>query len=115
MSYYLVRIGEGSKYIEEGKKGDFIAVGWNEIPNIVKLGSLEEIKNALDKTSYQYTTAQKAAQAGQLFRFGLEMKSGDIVISPVGGGKYIVGIADEYYLEDRPTDGCPYQHRRHII
>jgi len=115
MSYFLVRIGEGSKYVEEGRKGGFIAVGWNEVPNIVKLGSLEEIKNALDKTSYQYTTAQKAAQAGQLFRFGLEMKNGDIVISPIGDGKYIVGIAGEYYFEDHPTEGCPYQHRRHVI
>jgi len=55
MSHYLVRIGEGSKYVEEGRKGAFIAVGWNEVPNIVELRSLEKIKIALNKTTYQYT------------------------------------------------------------
>lgn len=114
MSYYLVRIGEGSKYIEEGRKGRFIAVGWNEVSNLSELKSLEEIKKALSKTSYQYTPAQIAAQSGQLFRFGLEMQNGDTVISPMGSGEYVVGIVGDYYFEDNPFGGCPYKHRRKV-
>ncbi|MGD0596847.1 MAG: restriction endonuclease [Sedimentisphaerales bacterium] len=114
MPYYLVRIGEGSKYIEEGRSGKFIAIGWNEVPNLSKLGSLEEIKKALSKTSYQYTPAQIAIQSGQLFRFGLEMQNGDTVISPMGSGEYVVGIVGDYYFEDNPKGGCPYKHRRKV-
>ncbi|MFA5238790.1 MAG: restriction endonuclease [Phycisphaerae bacterium] len=114
MSYFLVRIGEGSKYIEEGRKGGFIAVGWNEVPNLSLLDSLEKIKKALGKTSYQYTPAQIAAQSGQLFRFGLEMHKGDTAISPMGSGEYVVGTVGDYYFEDNPTGGCPYKHRRKV-
>ena len=33
VSYYLIRLGEGSKYIEEARKEGFIAIGWNQITN----------------------------------------------------------------------------------
>lgn len=112
MSYYLVRVGEGSKYIDEARRGEFIAVGWNEVPNLKKLGTSEGIKDALAKTSYQYTTAQIGAQAGQLYRFGLEMQIGDTVISPLGAGEYLIGEVGEYYFEDRPLGHCDYKHRR---
>ena len=62
MSYYLVRVGEGSKYIEEGRKFGFIAVGWNEVCNLCELETLEQIQKALGKTSYQYSPAQIATQ-----------------------------------------------------
>lgn len=114
MSFFLVRIGEGSKYLEEGRKGGFIAVGWNEVSNLSKLGSLEQIREALGKTSYQYTPAQIATQSGQLFRFGIDMQKGDTVISPSGGGKYVVGYVGNYYFEDNPMGDCPYKHRRKV-
>lgn len=114
MSYYLVRVGEGSKYVEEGRRGGFIAVGWNEVSNIVSLGSLEKIKNALGRTSYKYSSAQIAAQAGQLFRFALEMQNGDIVISPIGEGEYVVGKVGDYYFDEKPENGCQYKHRRKV-
>lgn len=114
MSYYFVRIGEGSKYVEEGRKRGFIAVGWNEVQNLASLGTLENIKKALKQTSYQYSSAQQNMQAGQLYRFGLEMKSGDTVICPIGDGEYIVGNAGEYYFDDVPTGKCPYKHRREV-
>lgn len=114
MSYYLVRIGEGSKYVEEGQKDGFIAVGWNEVSDLVSLGNLNKIKEALGKTSYRYTPAQIAAQSGQLFRFALEMQNGDTVISPIGAGEYIVGKVGDYYFDKNPAKDCPYKHRRRV-
>jgi len=114
VSYYLVRVGEGSKYVEEARCGNFIAVGWNEVPDITTLGSLEKIKTALEKTSYQYTPAQVATQAGQLFRFAIEMQNDDIVISPIGEGEYVVGKVGNYYFDKKPGNGCPYKHRRKV-
>ncbi len=114
MSYYLVRIGEGSKYIEEARKDSFIAVGWNEVSDLRTLGSLERIKDAISKSSYNYSASQMPNQAGQLFRFGLEMQVGDTILSPLGEGEYLVGEVGEYYYEDRPTDRCDYKHRRKI-
>lgn len=51
---------------------------------------------------------------GQVFRFYNELKIGDIVLSPLGQGKYAVGEVGEYFYEIKPTDNCPYIHRRHV-
>lgn len=114
MAYYLVRVGEGSKYIKEARRGGFVAVGWNEVPDLLKIGTIGKIKLKLSRTSYHYTPAQIATQAGQLYRFGLAMTQGDIVISPLGMGEYLVGKVDEYYFENSPRDDCPYKHRRKV-
>jgi len=114
MAYYLVRIGEGSKYAKEAKRGGFVAVGWNEVPNLLDLGTLAKIKDNLSRTTYDYTPTQVAVHAGQLRRFGLEMTQGDIVMSPLGGGEYLVGKVGEYYFENSPKDDCPYKHRREV-
>jgi restriction system protein len=114
MSYYLVRVGEGAKYINEAHKGGFIAIGWNEVPDLKLLASLDNIKGSLAKASYNYSPAQIAAQAGQLYRFGLEMKEKDVVISPLGKGEYLVGAVGGYYYENTPKGQCDYKHRRKV-
>jgi len=114
MSYYLVRVGEGSKYIKEAKKGSYIAIGWNELPDLNNFKNLDYIKTALKNTTYNYSATQLAIQAGQIYRFSIEMKEGDIVLSPLGSGEYLVGKAENYYFEDKPTDDCPYKHRRKV-
>ena len=114
MSYYLVRVGEGSKYIKEAKKGSYIAIGWNEVSDLNKFNNLDKIKSALKNTTYNYTATQHAIQAGQIYRFGLEMKEGDTVLSPLGSGEYLIGRAKNYYFENKPTDDCPYKHRRKV-
>lgn len=114
MAYYLVRIGEGSKYIEEAKRNSFVAVGWNEVPDLNQYKTVDDIKDALSKAGYDYTPSQLAAQAGQLYRFGLEMQEGDIVLSPFGGGEYLVGEVGEYYFVENPQGTCDYRHRRKV-
>jgi len=112
MAYYLVRVGEGSKYAREAKKGGFIAVGWNKVSDLMQLGRLDKIKAALAKAYPEYTPAQIGAQTGQLYRFSLEMKAGDTVLTPLGSGEYLVGTVGDYYFENNPKDGCDYKHRR---
>jgi len=114
MSYYLVRVGEGGKYIKEAKKGGYIAIGWNEVPDLNNFKNLNQIKSALKNTTYNYTATQLAIQAGQIYRFGLEMREGDTVLSPWGSGEYLIGRVENYYFEGKPIDGCPYKHRRKV-
>lgn len=114
MSYYLVRVGEGSKYIKEAKKGAYIAIGWNEVPDLLNFKNLDQIKSQLKNTTYNYTATQIAIQSGQIYRFGIEMKESDTVLSPLGSGEYLVGKVGNYYFEDNPHDGCIYKHRRKV-
>lgn len=55
MSFYLIRIGEGSKYIGEAKQGSFVAIGWNEVGDISRFSNIEQVKKSLQNASYNYT------------------------------------------------------------
>lgn len=114
MSYYMLRIGEGSKYIKEAKRGGFAAIGWSNVPDLQELGSLDKIKKSVAKNYPNYTVQQVATQSGQLYRFSLEMQAGDIVVSPFGKGEYLGGEVGDYYYKEAPNDGCPYHHRRQV-
>ena len=124
MNYYLIRLGEGSKYIDEARKESFIAIGWNQIPDLTsKLKSknyelrkedkiLEDIKKELKAEGA--SVASVAGQAGQIYRFGFEMQEGDRVLAPLGEGRYLVGEVGAYYYEEHPKGACPYKHRRSV-
>ena len=114
MAYYLVRVGEGGKYIKEAKKGGYIAIGWNEMPDLANFNNLDQIKSRLKDTTYNYSSTQLAIQAGQIYRFGIEISEGSTVLSPWGSSEYLVGRTGGYYFEEDPTDGCIYKHRREV-
>lgn len=114
MAFYLVRVGEGSKYIEQAKAGSYIAIGWNEVPDLSHVKRLEEIKTVLSTVKADYTPNQMGSAAGQLFRFAKDIQAGDTILSPLQGGEYLTGTVGDYYHEATPQDSCPYQHRRRI-
>jgi predicted Mrr-cat superfamily restriction endonuclease len=117
MSYHLIRLGEGSKYVEEARMEGFIAIGWNQIPDLaskVRIKKderrnqeriLESIKKELKAEGA--SAASVAGQAGQIYRFGFEMQEGDRVLAPLGEGRYLVGEVGAYYYEEHPKGDCP--------
>jgi restriction system protein len=115
MSYYLIRIGAGSKYIEEAHKEEFVAIGWTELSDLTDLSDLDKIKKALVK-QYSYTAVQLGMQAGQISRFLNEMQIGDIVLSRLEKNEYLIGeIKSGYYYEENNKSVCPYKHRRKVF
>jgi restriction system protein len=115
MTYYLVRVGEGSKYINEAKKNNFIAIGWEDLEiDLNKINNIEDLKQNLIKSYPNYTNSQLGVQAGQIFRFK-ELQHNDVVLSPIGNGQYSVGIiTGNYNYKTNPTDACPYKHRHQV-
>ena len=115
MNFYLVRIGNGWKFIENARKNWYIAIDFDSFNlwDLSKYNNLEDIKKAVAKV-WNYTTAQIAIQSWQLNRFFSEMKNGDAVVSPVWDWTYIVWEVGEYFYMENSTDGCPYPYRRHV-
>lgn len=74
MSYYLIRVGQGSKYIDEAKRGGFVAIDFDEVPDLDNFSNFDDLKTFL-KNKYNYSSAQLGAQAGQIIRFGYEMEN----------------------------------------
>lgn len=114
MSYYLVRVGEGAKYIYEAHKYGYIAIGWSDVPPLDSLDSLDAIKREVALHYSHYSPSQVGAQSGQLHRFGHLMRLKDIVISPFKDKSYLVGVIGDYYYEENPQDGCDFKHRRKV-
>lgn len=115
MNLYLVRIGTGWEFIREAKRFWFIAVDFESYTmwDIIKYKNIEEMKKAIEKTG-KYTKMQVASQASQINRFVNEMNDGDIVISPVWDGTYLVWEVWKYFYVENPTDGCPFKYRREV-
>ena len=112
MSYYLIRVGEGSKYAQEALQDGFIAIGWNDLPDLTQLRSIEEIKKKLLE-HHDYSPSQLGQSAGMIDRF-IKMKSGDTVLMPKGDGSLAVGTIGDYFRIKEATGNCHFLHRRKV-
>jgi restriction system protein len=78
--------------IHAGKTGDaeslfekhnVVALGWHEMADLSHLNTREEFKAAVAKTYPNKKPGAIPNNAGQLYRFVHELKSGDIVVFPL--------------------------------
>jgi predicted Mrr-cat superfamily restriction endonuclease len=121
-----MRLGEGGKYVDDGRKGNFIAIGWAEIGDLSwtriagastdkrlndLIGSLEQrFQGNLSKSSVSVKVAQ-------LIRFASgEIRKNDLVVVPDSGRrKFLVArITGDYEFREKWADSCPYSHRRSV-
>ena len=76
---WFVRAGRGGRDIDEFRDGEFVAIGWQEIPVFSVDISSEDLKSLFAET-YQTASPQKVANgAGQILRFLREPAIGDAV------------------------------------
>lgn len=107
---WVVRAGEGARYVGEFESGAFIAVGFEELaPD--DLSATDE-----DALRARVTSAAQRTYAGQLIAFAYRMDVGDLVVVPRLVGKhrdYLVGrVTGPYrYVADPPASG---HHQRPV-
>lgn len=100
---WMVRAGEGAKWIDEFAERQVVAIGWSELGEIEAGRSREEITELAKQQWPSHTRAMLASSAGQVFRFLNEMKPGDGVVSYDPGRRiYLVGTikGDPAYRPD---------------
>ncbi|MBR3885518.1 MAG: AAA family ATPase [Clostridia bacterium] len=107
--YWLIAAGENSKYWEEFKAGNYIAIGWNDI------GALDglKIKREIAK-KYEEVYGKKAPNdICALWDFYGNMSKGDVVFVKSGLNKIIAygEISGDYYFDDK----FDYKHKRSVI
>lgn len=121
VGFWVVRVS-GGEYIEDCRKGKYVAIGWN------KLGDLswlldgipeEEAKRRLNHLySKKWPEESKAAQrvnVSQVYRFVREVKNGDVVLSPTATRTVLFGrIKSDYYPAHKEKDNCYYKQRRQV-
>ena len=108
--YWTYAPGEGAKHWDYFHKSGIMAIGWDEIGDLNKFGSKNEIKEEL---IIKYGPGSHKNSAKTLWQFSHELKPGDIIFAKKG--KYLIvghGVveSDYEYDESRST----YRHIRKI-
>jgi len=89
---WMVRAGEGGYLISEFEKANCVAIGWNELGDMVAITSREELWERMAQTWPDGTKAQRGLSVAQVHKFRFEIAEGDIVVSyNTGERSYLVG------------------------
>ena len=118
-NYYQVRLGKGNKYANECLANGYVGTSWFGDVNL-----LSALSDAVDWKAFNkemipvylqsHPDTKKVAAGlfcGFTYTVGKTLTLGDIVLSPIGDGEYIVGeIAGGYVFE--PKTDIP--HRRKV-
>lgn len=112
---------DSEDYARECYRAGLIAVGWNELGNLNKIGSREELHRKLaerwgDEAEHGDDTISQ--WAGSLWSFKTEVKTGHHVICPDSDSdRYYVGVvqSDKVFHDPQPFGGnCEFAHRRRV-
>lgn len=113
---FCVRADYGT-YTQHFLKGGYAAIGWNNLGDLTGVRSKEEIKTLYRKAEPEETSnAVIGQQAGQVERFLLEMRAGDIVVTPSTDSEslHYGTVENGAYHFDSGSDGCRFRHRRPV-
>ena len=114
---YVVR-AEFGEYTPHFLKGEYVGMGWLPKVNLSRIRSINDIypiyEQQYPQDKNQLMIRQKVEQ---ISRFLLEMRGGDIVMTPNSGTEVlhygtIKATPSYYYFTE--YDGCPFRHRRRV-
>ncbi len=116
--YWVVRLGEGGKYVEDGREGKYIAIGWGDLGDLSWLTRKEETPDNLKKIYKEKYKEESEAQVsighGQIWSFVTAMTTGDIILVPYLRKVLIGKVSGPYIYRENWGDRCPYPHRRMV-
>ena len=116
--YWCIRM-DGGRYLNDVEKHGFIAIG-SELPDLSwlkRLSKEEARKRLMDLYKQMHPDATRrtiGVNCTQLLNFVVNMKRGDIVLTPGGNTILISEIISDYYYDESPVGECQYKHRRKV-
>ena len=110
---WMVRAGESAYLIDDFKKKNYVAIGWNRIKDASKIKDREEVKQLIREKYSENKKHQNIVSAGQFSRFLFEFKKGDYVLSyDPDNREYLIGELIGDYEYD--TNQREYHHGRKV-
>ncbi len=116
MQYWIVRAGEGGKYIDEFLKHNIIAIGWDKIKNAKASKSRADVEKLYKRAYGKESKPAISTNTGQFWCFLGEMQKGDIVLTPNSLTRTVhIGIVkSDYSYGTKKLGDMPYKHRRKV-
>jgi restriction system protein len=114
---YCVRAEFGT-FTTHFVKGGYVAIGWNDVKDLSKVKSKEELY-PIYKKAYPEDTSNIVIgqQVGQMARFLFDIQAGDYVITPDADTELLhIGVVEPspVYFYGDDSDGCRFLHRRPV-
>jgi len=110
---WMVRSGSGAYLIEDFLTKNIVSIGWNSTGDLSGIEKVEIIKKLLEENYPEYKKVQININAGQIFRFLIEFKIGDCVMTYNPSERiYSIGEIVSDYKFDKEI--CEYYHTREI-
>ena len=90
---WMVRAGEGAKWIDDFAEHNVVAIGWHELGEVNVGETREEITQRAAAQWPNHSKSKLASGVGQIYRFLNELKKGDGVVSYNPSRRvYLVGV-----------------------
>ncbi len=90
MTFWIVRAEKHGSNEKSAIEKSLITIGWNELPDLSKIGSKDELKTIYDKKYGPKSKMHIVNVAGQIWNFATKIVIGDLVALPL---KISAGIA----------------------
>jgi len=120
---WVVRLGEGGKYVHVGRTGGFAAIGWEELGDLTWLTDarespkhLEQRLTELYRQTYGGSNVAIGQGASEIWNFVREIAPSDTVLLPDPRRKTVLPgtVVSGYRYVAAPDDGCLYPNRRDV-
>ena len=110
---WMVRAGEGAFLIDDFKRKNYVAIGWNELDDLSGIKRKDKIKKLVEDANIYKKKLQIAVAAGQIGRFLLDFKKKDYVVTYDPNDRvYLVGeIQSDYQYNTKISE---YHHVRMV-
>lgn len=122
--YWGVRVGEGGRYVSQARKGNYVAIGWNELGDLGQVVAPDtSYDDAWNNLALRYRKAYGIQSSvsvgiavGQVMKFMRDIQEGDYVLVPeaVERKVYAAKVISPYQYKESWGDDCPYPHRRSV-
>ncbi len=113
-TYWVVRAGAQGELDKTFLKDGLLAIGWTQVGDVGLLKTREKVKAAMAKAYPEHKPGAISVNAGQVFRFAMEMTEGDLIIYPSKiDGHYHLGEVTGPYRFDT-SQSKEYPHRRRV-
>lgn len=106
---WVVRAGEGGEYADDCKEHNIVALRWQEMGDLSGLEGRDEFLQKAQSVYPNHKLGRQRSGASQLFRFVNEVRTGDLVLTPVSAARQIhMGeIVGEYVHRVDLIEGLP--------
>ena len=107
---------DGGRFTEAFVSGEYVAIGWNDVENLRKAQSPEDIEAGLRKAYPDWESHSIGHSRGEIERFLFQMGRGDYVLTPCSDSSIIQygKVKGDRLKVVRHDESCEYVHRREV-